>query len=175
MFEKKVPLCPRSSSPPWKISPSSDSPWHFVTGTRKWNWELVPPWVPMSLSAGLRSPLFKVQKGFPPISTCSWGFTCTWCAELWFGLYKWTPTSFLLLDNGGGEQGQMTSNFYLGYTSEPLRGSNKSGLRMLMSPEVIEWTPDNLLKLSTSGNVSGGQVGFQRGYRFVTKKSFFKR
>ena len=31
MFEKNVPLCPLSSSPPWKTSRSFYSPWHFLT------------------------------------------------------------------------------------------------------------------------------------------------
>lgn len=37
MFEKNVPLCPLSSSPPWKTSLSFDSPWHFVTKMIKEN------------------------------------------------------------------------------------------------------------------------------------------
>lgn len=37
MFEKNVPLCPLSSSPPWKTSQSFDSPWRFSTKMIKEN------------------------------------------------------------------------------------------------------------------------------------------
>lgn len=45
MFEKNVPLCPLSSSPPWRTSQSFGLPWRFLTKMIKENWYQLFPWL----------------------------------------------------------------------------------------------------------------------------------